>query len=83
MSGIPEEVQDAHVGRLRLEAVIVGECAECGRGITGLDAACRGEVRESDGEEWIAWYHASCIGCDHNEEMRWAGCDACGREWQS
>ena len=78
-----EDAQALHETRLRLEAVVLGVCSECERPITALDAACRSEIREPDGEQWTHWYHASCVGCDESEAVRWAGCSGCAREWAS
>lgn len=70
-----------HQDRMRLESIIVAACEECEQPITALDPACRSHIREPDGEQYIVWYHARCIGCDHGEAMREAGCPGCGREW--
>jgi len=78
-----DEWRALHEQRLALEAVIIGHCDDCDQPVTALDKACRSEIRERDGTEWTAWYHAACVGCDEDESTRWAGCPACGREWLS
>lgn len=56
--------------RAQLQAIALGDCAECERPVTGLDDYCIGDVR---GERSVI--HASCIGCETSLPL--AGCSAC------